>query len=165
MPKEKTELIRKVSAVLVSNIIQNRVADLVPDTVPVGSMILGFNPVDPEHEADVLAVDDDKTREWTQHTTEPFLLRTWGAHKVEKPDEETGEVRVWVRVVLIDAAGDTLSFGSKGILRSLDLLRALRGDGPYDPPLPIIIHHIPLADGKQYLKIRLLLNHKKTEKK
>lgn len=158
-------LIRKVSAVVVSSIVENRLSAMLPDSVPVGQMIFGFDPTDPANEADVLRVDEKGTRDWTQHTTEPFLLRTWAAHKVEKPDEDTGEMKVYVRVVLLDPDGETLTFGSKGVVQSLDMIRTLRGDGPYDPPLKITVVRIALGGERQYLKLRLKIETPVVKKK
>lgn len=151
---ERNALIRKVSATTLASVVQNRVADLFRQDVPAGQWTFGFDPTQPEYEPFVFACDADGTRTWDQHTTEPFLLYTWGAQKVVLPATAERDETEAVRVVLIDPQGDTLAFASAGIVTSLDLIRALKGDGPYDPPLPVVVVRISTNGGRQILKLR-----------
>jgi hypothetical protein len=162
---KKTGLIRKVSAVLATALVNNSIGSLFASDVPPGQWLFGFDPTQPEHEADVFACDADGTREWSQHTTEPFFLRTWGAQKVLLPETAEREEREAVRVVLIDPTGDTLSFVSVGVVNSLDLIRALRGDGPFEPALPIVVVQIKTGVGRQILKLRPIFRPMATGKK
>lgn len=119
-----------------------------------GVWLWGFDPTSPAHLDDVFRCDSDGTREWSQHTTEPFMLRTWACQKILLPENtERGEIET-VRVVLIDPEGETLGFVSAGVLTSLDLIRTLLGDGPFDPPVPITVVRIQTGGGRQILKLR-----------
>lgn len=57
-------------------------------------------------------------------------------------DEATGEVRDGVRTILIDSVGSMASFGSEGIVRALDLLRSIFGDGPWSPALVVSVKQL-----------------------
>jgi hypothetical protein len=155
MAKEKTELIRKVSAVLTTQLVPNPVAALVRGDVPVGAMLYGFDPSDPLNESMVLACDDRVTREWTQHVSEPFLLHAWAAKKVLLKEREDRPEREAVKIWLIDPEGDTLSFTSEGVLGSLDMIRALRGDGPFDPPIKTTVVPIKTDETRTMFKLRI----------
>lgn len=155
MAKSSTELIRKVSAVLTTQLVVNPVAALVREEVPIGAMLYGFDPSDPTNEADVLACDDQVTREWTQHVSEPFLLHKWAAKKVLLKERSDRPEREAIKIWLIDPQGDTLSFTSDGVIGSLDMIRALKGDGPYDPPLKTTVVPIKTDETRTMFKLRI----------
>lgn len=153
MSDKKTMIVRKESAVKTGDLIRNSVGSLMAADVKPGVWLFGFDPTAPEHLQDVFLCDADGTRDWSQHTTEPFLLRTWAAQKILLPKTDTREESENVRTILIDPQGDTLSFVSAGVVSSLDLLRTLLGDGPFDPPVPVTIKRIETGAGRQILKL------------
>lgn len=165
MSGKRELIVRKVSAVKAVDLIQNSVASLAAADVKPGVWLFGFDPTAPEHLDDVFRCDADGTRAWDQHTTEPFLLRTWAAQKVLLPKNEERDETEAIRVVLIDSEGDTLSFVSGGVATSLDLIRTLLGDGPFDPAIPCTVQRIQTGAGRQILKLRpqlkVLLDKKK----
>ena len=134
------------------------------DDVPIGTWLFGFDITDPELQERVYLANRDATREWSQHTTEPFLLWGWAAKKVLLPANDDRGETVAVRIVLIDDAGDTMSFTSRGACESLDLIRAMEGDGPYKPAIPVTIAHKSLDGGRQWLEIRKVLSASKKKK-
>lgn len=67
-----------------------------------------------------------------------FPTRYYLAHVTEYIDDD-GEMIPMVRVVLIGPQMETLAFVSEGAIRSLDLIRSLCGDGPWNPPLPLSV--------------------------
>lgn len=119
-----------------------------------GATLWSFDPVDARNESAVFAADNPGSREWTQHLTEPFSLVNWIARRIELTDDETGESSPAIRIVLLDDHGDTMTFVSVGIGASLDLIRTLRGDGPYDPPIPVVVLPVKTRRGHQTLKLR-----------
>jgi hypothetical protein len=98
--------------------------------------------------------EETATRDPDQFTQAPFNLVSWVAKAVELPDQETGETIRAVRLVLIDDHGDTVSFASIGAVASLDLLRTLWGDGPFDPPRPVLFKREKTRLGRQLWRIR-----------
>lgn len=72
---------------------------------------------------------------------ETILLRAVYIHDWSKQvmDEQTGELitQVLQRTVLIAADGMIYSCSSTGVLDSLRVLIAAKGQGPWDPPLPV----------------------------
>ena len=109
----------------------------------------------------MFSLDANATREPNQHYTEPFHLVTWGVKRVVLQGENSGESIDHVRTVLIDKDGETLSFVSMGVLGSLDLIRALRGDGPYDPPIPIVVTEATTRNKFRVWKLRILHDRSK----
>lgn len=114
-------------------------AGLLNEQVPVGTCVMNFSPSD-QGIGDVLfALEERASREPLQHVAEPFRVRWWSAKKIELADDQTGEVVSHVRLALASPDGDTLSFVSVGAVVSWDLIRAVHGDGPYDPALPVLV--------------------------
>jgi hypothetical protein len=58
-------------------------------------------------------------------------------------------------VVLVSADFKTLAFTSAGIVDSLDLIRAVKGEGPYDPAVGVTVHPVSTRSGRQMLRLRL----------
>lgn len=146
--------INRNTAILATSLVENSCRNLTRDEVPVGAAVWGFDPTDPANEPQVFAADDPGTREWTQHTTEPFNLRSWVAKKIELTDPETGTVSTAVRTSIFDNEGESMTFVSVGIIASLDLFRTLRGDGPYEPPIPVVVSQVKTRSGFSTLKLR-----------
>ena len=68
-----------------------------------------------------------------------FLISHYVVWTSQTVDEETGEVREHPRTTLIDPDGRTLQTTSEFVPHRLSLLCAMRGPGPYDPPVPIVV--------------------------
>lgn len=59
----------------------------------------------------------------------------WLVKRVVRTDEQTGEVKISARTTLVGPDGVTFGCESSGVIESLDLIRQIYGDGPYDPPI------------------------------
>jgi len=59
----------------------------------------------------------------------------WLVKQVVRTDEQTGEVKISARTTLIGPDGVSFGCESSGVIESLDLIRQVYGDGPYDPPI------------------------------
>ena len=154
MTTTTTVAIRRNTAVTASSLVDVPVLSLLREEVPDGTLIFGFDPAVPVHEAWIFAADGDGTREVDQHLEHPFGLHTWVAKRVKIPDIDTGDETVGVRITLIDDEGETLTFVSVGIAASLDLIRTLRGDGPYQPVIPVIFKRVKTRRGFNTIKMR-----------
>ncbi len=128
--------------------------ELASAAVPVGTRILPFGPDHPKFAEWLFASEETATRDPDQFTQAPFNLVAWVAKAVELPDQETGETIRAARLVLIDDHGETVSFASIGAVSSLDLLRHLWGDGPYDPARPVVFKREKTRLGRQLWRIR-----------
>jgi hypothetical protein len=60
-----------------------------------------------------------------------------------------------VRVVLISPDRETLPFTSQGVVSSLDLVRTLKGDGPYDPPINVSVRPQRTSGGFTLYRLRV----------
>ena len=69
------------------------------------------------------------------------------AHRVEMTDEETGEITLGDRIVLITPKGDAYQAVSAGVRRSLQLIFHFKGVPPYTPPLKVEVSQIPTRRG------------------
>lgn len=69
--------------------------------------------------------------------TETFNMANILVHKVPVASNDTGEIQVMDRVVLIDPKGETAAFVSNGVMQSLRLIFALYGAPPFAKPIPI----------------------------
>lgn len=126
---------------------------LASDTVPLGSMLFNFDPMNEENFGLSDMIGDPATREHNQHEKEPFQMVYWGCKKVMLASKGDQPERPGVRTVLVSGDGETLEFVSKGVLSALDDIRMKYGDGPYDPPLPIIVRQIRLPNKFYMIKI------------
>lgn len=84
-----------------------------------------------------------------------FLLSRYIAQRSEWKNDNGDGVRVGLRVTLIDIDGNTVSFGSDGIVRSLEMLIARRGPGPWNPPIPVRLKQIGLMGGRRYFVLQI----------
>lgn len=153
MSAKTTIAIRRNTAMATQSLVEVPCLSLLRPEVAEGQMLWSFDPTDPQNEALVYLVDGQATREWTQHVSEPFQFVAWTAKAVMVESTETGELVRAVRIVLIDNNRDTLAFASTGVAASLDLIRTLRGDGPYDPPIPLVVLPLKTRGGRQTLKL------------
>src|SRR4029453_11046358 len=131
--------VRRNTAIGIGGAVEQPVLALMADTVAVGTYLFGFDPSDPENERFIFAADGNATREANQHYAEPFQLYTWAAKRIALQSDDNGEAIQHVRLTLLQKDGESLSFVSVATLQSRALIRALRGDGPFDPPIPVIV--------------------------
>jgi hypothetical protein len=78
-----------------------------------------------------------------------FPLRYWFLHQVGIQQED-GEIVQVIRTVLFDPSGNAYSFSSEGVYASLKLLIQSMGDGPYDPPLSIVVREKSVRSGRAF---------------
>lgn len=69
------------------------------------------------------------------------------AEQIEITDEETGEVSSAVRVVLIDANGESYQAVSTGIYNALKRTIQVFGAPTWDEPLPLLIKQVSVGKG------------------
>lgn len=160
-----TIAIRRNTAVIASSLVDHPTLSLLREETPQGQMVFGFDPSVPANESWIFAADGESTRDVDQHLAHPFNLVTWVAKKIIVPDLDTGIESPAVRLTLIDDEGETLSFASVGIAASLDLIRTLRGDGPYQPPIPVTFKRVKTRRGFSTIKMSPVMEPKKTKGK
>lgn len=155
MPTKKTELIvRRNTAITSQKIVDQSCWSMMASDVPEGAYLFGFDPNTPEGESMLFAAETGKSRDASQHFSEPFLLHAWCVKRIALSQDEGDTTVPALRVCLIDTEGETLSFVSSGIVQSLDTIRTLRGDGPYDPPIPVVVVSVRTRHGFNVYKLR-----------
>lgn len=84
-----------------------------------------------------------------------FRLVNWLAERRSFHDDESGEDRLGVSVVMIDPKGQTCRFGSEAIVRSLDTIRKLYGNGPFAAePIFLRIEKVTTNKGRQSYSVQ-----------
>ena len=69
------------------------------------------------------------------------------AHRVEMTDEETGEITLGDRIVLVTPKGDAYQAVSAGVRRSLQLIMHFKGVPPWAPAIKLEVNQIPTRRG------------------
>lgn len=77
----------------------------------------------------------------------PFDLKYWYASRVDMVAQQGGEILSKVRVALIDKNNVVVSFVSDGMVKELDVLRSMFGEGPYLEPMPLQVTKIITRKG------------------
>lgn len=135
---ELTKPVNPNTAIAIVSAVANPVSDLNSDAAPVGARVMNFDQSHPKFAEWLFVAEETATKEPEQFYEQPFRLVAWIAKKVELPDPDTGKTFTLPRVTLIDQDGETLSFCSVGVVSSLDLIRAVYGDGPWPDGLPVV---------------------------
>lgn len=78
------------------------------------------------------------------------------AHRVELTNEQTGEVTVAPRCVIITVQGETVECVSEGVYRDLSMLMWLYGKPPWSTPLLVSPKLVQLDGGRNLLKLKLV---------
>jgi hypothetical protein len=86
----------------------------------------------------------------------PLTLENIAIHTYTKVDGATGECVTLPRIILILAGGETVTFSSQGILRSLRLLAFVEGAPPWTPGLRIVIRQVEIGNARRTYKIDLV---------
>lgn len=153
----KTELIQakhRNTALMTTKVLENPVCAMLSDAVCQGSYMTSFTEADPDYERLMFLCDDNSDYTFEEFVAKPFHMVNWAVKKIAMPNAETGEMIPTCRTVLINEMDETLSFVSQGVLLSLDLIRVMRGDGPYKPAMPILCKQIRTGRGYHLIKIQ-----------
>ena len=116
--------------------------------------LCSFGTEDPDFEELLFSTEEDATKSPEQFMDAPFPVWHWSAKPVTLKSEDSGIDFRAVRLVFISPELDTLSFASIGALKSWDLIRTCRGDGPYHPPLKITVNKVNLGGKKFTWRLR-----------
>lgn len=77
----------------------------------------------------------------------------WICSKIEIPDRQAGGMAKVVRTVLIAPDDQTISTLSKGIVKSVDLMRKQFGVVPYVPPISMVVRGASTGTGSDMLML------------
>lgn len=142
------------TAVILTSTVQTPTVDLAKPSAPVGSRVQNFGPDHPKFADWLFLAEEPGTKEPEQFYEQPFKMVAFVAKKVELEDPDTKETFGAVRLVLIDTDGETLSFCSVGAVSSLDLIRAICGDGPWEHGLPIVCRREKTRAGRNIWRLK-----------
>jgi hypothetical protein len=82
-----------------------------------------------------------------------FRVVNWIAERREFHDETSGDNRLGVSVTLIDPSGKTCRFGSEAVVRVLDTIRTVYGNGPWSEPIFLMIDKYTTKNSRQSYSI------------
>lgn len=154
MSKENGLITQPQTAIRLSEMVAAPIASLLDDSVRDNSLLLGFDPKTPHGEALLFSMESDATEQPGDYSKDPFPVYSWGAKRVPLYDDMAREYVPVVRVVLMSRDGKTLAFTSDGIVASLDMIRALRGDGPWEPALNVVVREVKTRRGYRLYKLQ-----------
>lgn len=97
----------------------------------------------------VLALVQGKADALGEQIGKVVRIRHVLSHRVESVDEETGEVTVRDRIVVVAPDGKAYATMSDGIRRSLQMLMAVRGLPPWAPPLAVCVEQQNTRRGRR----------------
>lgn len=69
----------------------------------------------------------------------PIALTRYIVMPADAVDEESGEIRLYPRIVLITSSGESYGFSSEVVLRRLASLIAVFGPGPWVPAINVVV--------------------------
>lgn len=76
-----------------------------------------------------------------------IMLKDVYVESIEVADEDTGELIVVPRIVLIDDKGKSYQAVSKGVFSSLSRLIKVFGEPTWEEPIPVVVRQINLKRG------------------
>lgn len=75
------------------------------------------------------------------------------AHPAESIDDKTGEVQTFTRVVVFDESGEAYDCGSSGVLKSLEIVRIIRGNPPWNPGVKCLVRIEQTGGKRQWMTL------------
>ncbi len=133
---------------------KTKLSSLFEDNVPAGFECANFNRETPGFARLIFSCDEPATNDKADHLSEPFDVVYWHAKRIDLPNDKTGDLEPAVRLTLIGPEGETLSLVSSGAIDSMDRVRQIFGDGPYNPPLPLLVAPIQTKTKRTLVRLR-----------
>jgi hypothetical protein len=98
------------------------------------------------------------TSDWkaTDVLREPFEIKWYYVHIVDRIDKETGEVTDGVRLVLITPERKLISCSGSAVRRALAEIIRCKGPGPWTPAVPVILESQKGSNGHNYHIMRVV---------
>lgn len=137
----ENEIVKSVQGTVIQRLpaLEVPASGLLDDSVRPGTMLMNFAPTD-EGAVGLLFLSEKPVDESIADMAgQEILLSHWVIKKLTIPDREEGKMIDVVQTILITPERRTHGAMSVGLLRAIDLLRAIYGDRPYDPPIAITI--------------------------
>jgi hypothetical protein len=78
-----------------------------------------------------------------------FPLKYWVATLEHNPFAVEGQPDLAVKLTLVSSTNETLVTGSGSVIRVLDRIRQVFGEGPYDPPIPCLFTNHVMSNGRR----------------
>lgn len=99
----------------------------------------------------------DQTVKIEENEGRPFMVSYYAVMPGEKTDEQTGEVKQFIRLVLLDGKGGSMSTTSEVAPLRFRRVIELYGPGPWFPPLPIVLEEKrSRGKGRTFHSLRVL---------
>ncbi|MCJ7767816.1 hypothetical protein MUP79_05460 [Candidatus Bathyarchaeota archaeon] len=112
--------------------------------------VMSFDPKTEEGAIMLIKAELLQQRELKELTNQTINIRHIFAKPIDDVDDN-GEVNRYVRIVLFDDSGAAFSCGSKGVLKSLSVLLAIRGPMPWNPPIACTVKVTTLANKQNWM--------------
>jgi hypothetical protein len=117
-------------------------------------VVISFDPRTEEGAELLFKCTLDKLKPLSEMQKEYVNVKHIFAHPAERIDPENGEVSQFVRSVVIDANGTAYDCGSEGVRKCIALLRAVRNDPPWNPPIRCQVIVQKTRTGRNWMILR-----------
>lgn len=115
--------------------------------------ICTFDPSTEEGKILLFRVKYGEPQELAEQGGRILLVRHYYAHEVTGQPNDDGEIKDYVRSVIVTAEGEIYSAGSMGVWDCLRLMSAIRGPGVFDPPVPCMVKKKKTNNGRNFMQL------------
>lgn len=98
-------------------------------------VVMSFDPTTPAGAELLFKCTLDKLTPLSEMQKEYINVQHIFGHPAERYDNDSGEISQFIRSVVIDDKGVAYDCGSEGVRKCITLLRSVRGEPPWKPPI------------------------------
>lgn len=117
---------------------------------------MSFDPTSPTGAEKLITGSLDKLQSLREIANEVLEITDYFQHPAEKVGKD-GSVTAFIRSVVFDKSGKAYDCGSDGVYKCLALVKAIKGNGPWNPPVKCKVLIRDLGDSKMFLLLRPLV--------
>lgn len=115
--------------------------------------IMSLDRSTPQGKVDYYNAMLNKSDKLSEHVNVKLLLRDAVIHEIEVVDDDSGELKRRLRVVLIDSDGKTYDCQSAGVWKSLKILCGTVGPLPWKPAREVQIRQTTIKENRRWLEV------------
>lgn len=121
----------------------------------VGAQYTSLKPNSRKEQAELYNAISDPMYKVSNYINKDIWLKDVYIEVLSSVDEITGEESTAVRIVLIDANGDTYQASSRGIFNSIKRLAQQFGEPSWVDPIPVTILQKPVGENNRTFVLRV----------
>lgn len=126
---------------------------LYSDDVELDSFVCNFDPAEPSNAGIMFACQSPATRKVADLVGSEIAVMCWCCRKMQLPAKGGESGDVVVMTTLIEPDGFSYVAMSRGVVRSIDLLRQHAADEPFNPPIRLRVVASDVGQGADMLML------------